>query len=142
MISYKVKNKFEPSELGKVRISGSISDQMETFFSERVTSDYARDVILAECEEQFSLRNDDETLVGWWRGEFWGKFVISACRVARYEHNEKLRKTLLDSALKLISTADEDGYIGTYRDKTNFFAVAVVESVITHLASGCFKDFF
>ena len=122
MISYKVKNRFEPSELGKVRISGSISDQMETFFSKRVTSDYARDVILAECEEQFSLRNDDETVVGWWRGEFWGKFVISACRVARYEHDEKLKKTLLESALKLISTADEDGYIGTYRDKTNFFA--------------------
>ena len=85
MISNKINNRFTPPTPGKLRLSGKIADQMETFFRERVTSDYARDVILAECEEQFRLRNDDETIVGYWRGEFWGKWVISAlpCRKVR-----------------------------------------------------------
>ena len=122
MISNKINNRFTPPTPGKLRLSGKIADQMETFFRERVTSDYARDVILAECEEQFRLRNDDETIVGYWRGEFWGKWVISGCRVARYERDEKLKETLRKTALNLIGTADPDGYIGTYRDKTNFMA--------------------
>ena len=122
MISYKINNRFTPPTPGKLRLTGKIAGQMETFFRERVTSDYARDVILAECEEQFRLRNDDETAVGYWRGEFWGKWVISGCRVARYERNEKLKETLRGTALNLIGTADPDGYIGTYRDKTNFMA--------------------
>lgn len=122
MIPYRIKNQFTPPTPGKLRLGGMIADQMETFFSERVTSDYARDTILAECEEQFRLRNDDELPVGYWRGEFWGKWVISGCRVARYESDERLRETLHKTALALISTADPDGYIGTYRDKQNFFS--------------------
>lgn len=124
MIPYRIKNQFTPPTPGKLRLGGMIADQMETFFSERVTSDYARDTILAECEEQFRLRNDDELPVGYWRGEFWGKWVISGCRVARYESDERLRETLHKTALALISTADPDGYIGTYRDKQNFFSPA------------------
>ena len=109
MISNKINNRFTPPTPGKLRLSGKIADQMETFFRERVTSDYARDVILAECEEQFRLRNDDETIVGYWRGEFWGKWVISGCRVARYERDEKLKETLRKTALNMIGTADPDG---------------------------------
>ena len=122
MVPYKVNDRLTPPSPGRLRITGRISDQMETFFTERVTSDFARDEILAECEEQFRLRNDDEIIVGYWRGEFWGKWVISGCRVARYEHDEKLTEVLHKTALNLISTADPDGYIGTYRDKTNFMA--------------------
>lgn len=122
MLPYKVKNRFEPSMLGDIRLGGSIAAQMETFFTERVTSDLARDEILAEAEAQFSKRDDDTTIVGYWRGEFWGKWIISACRVARYEKDEKLKRTILDSALRVIATADEDGYIGTYADKTNVLA--------------------
>lgn len=121
MIPYRIENQFTPPTPGKLRLRGMIADQMETFFNERVTSDFARDTILAECEEQFRLRNDDELPVGYWRGEFWGKWVISGCRVARYESDERLRETLHKSALEIISTADPDGYIGTYRDKQNIF---------------------
>lgn len=122
MLSYKVKNLFTPPTLGELRFEGSISEQYEKFFDERVRSDFARTDILAEAEEQFSKRNDDETVVGYWRGEFWGKWIISACRVARYEKDERLVETIRESALRVIATADEDGYIGTYRDKTNVLA--------------------
>lgn len=122
MLPYKIKNKLEAPILGDLRFGGSISEQMEGFFTERVRSDFARGTILAEAEIQFSKRDDDATAVGYWRGEFWGKWIISACRAARYERDEKLKQTILDSALRIISTADEDGYIGTYADKTNVLA--------------------
>lgn len=122
MIPYKIENRFIPPVMGKLRLDGMIADQMETFFNERVSSDFARDTILAECEEQFRLRSDDELPVGYWRGEFWGKWVISGCRVARYNSDKRLYETLHKTALEVISTADDDGYIGSYSDKENFFA--------------------
>ena len=85
MLAYHVENRLTPPPLHQMRMHGKIAGQMETFFRERVLSAYAREVIYAETEEQFRLRLDDETPVGMWRGEFWGKWVISACRVCQYE---------------------------------------------------------
>ena len=129
MVQNKIADRLEPLPLGKLRLGGGIAEQMEKFFDRRVRSDYAKAVIYPETAEQFRLRNDDETAVGWWRGEFWGKWVISACRVARYENDDSLREFLHNAALDLISTADEDGYIGTYRRKDNYFAADPDETV-------------
>lgn len=116
MLAYHVENRLTPPPLHQMRMHGKIAGQMETFFRERVLSAYAREVIYAETEEQFRLRLDDETPVGMWRGEFWGKWVISACRVCQYEKDESLKEFLRQAALRLIATADPNGYIGTYRD--------------------------
>ena len=116
MLAYHVENRLTPPPLHQMRMHGKIAGQMETFFRERVLSAYAREVIYAETEEQFRLRLDDETPVGMWRGEFWGKWVISACRVCQYEKDESLKEFLRQAALRLIATADPNGYIGTYRE--------------------------
>jgi DUF1680 family protein len=121
MLSYIIDNKLSPPELSDLRFRGKIAEQTETFFTQRVRSDYAKNVIYAETEEQFRIRNDDKTIVGMWRGEFWGKWIISACRVARYEHDDELRDFIHKAALNLIATADPDGYIGTYKDPENFY---------------------
>lgn len=121
MIQYKVMRKRVSPQLGDIRLSGAIAEQMECFFNARVRSEYAKNVIYAETEEQFRLRNDDRIAVGSWRGEYWGKWVISACRVAQYEHDDKLIDFIHAGALRLIDTADPDGYIGTYRNPENYF---------------------
>ena len=75
--------------------------------------------ILAEAEEPFFSKSDDEKApVGFWRGEFWGKWIIGAVRACKYQKNEKLEAIIRESIDKIIKTADENGYIGTYRDAT------------------------
>ena len=117
-----VQNKLNPPLLSNLSLKGPIADQMDIFLHERVLSDFAKNVIYQETEDKFRLREDDEHVVGMWRGEFWGKWVISACRVAQYKHDEELKKFLLQAALRLIATADENGYIGTYKNPLNVFS--------------------
>ena len=95
---------------------GGIEEQMETFLHERIFSEFAQEDIYQETEKQFSIRVDDETPVGMWHGEFWGKWILSACRAARYKNDEKLKVFIREGALRVIATADSDGYIGTYKD--------------------------
>ena len=129
MAGYKVNDVFVSPELGSTHIMGGIEAQMETFFNERIFSDFAKDVIYKETEEQFSLRLDDSTPVGMWRGEFWGKWIISACRVAKYKKDDDLKEFIRKGALNVIATADPDGYIGTYKDKTYFFPLPLEKGI-------------
>ena len=129
MVDYKVQNVVNPIPMENIRFGGAIAKQAETFFRERIRSDYARSEVYGETEKQFSIRNDDEFPVGFWRGEFWGKWVISACRVARYENDESLKVFLNKAAHNLIKTADPDGYIGSYRDPRNVFPCDPEESL-------------
>lgn len=116
MIPYKLHNLVDPLPLGNIRFGGYIASLTDRFFSERHTGDFARRVIYAETERQFSLRDDDALYVAFWRGEFWGKWCISACRIAQYYHDADLTAFLRRAAHTLIATADADGYIGTYRN--------------------------
>ncbi|MBQ8642907.1 MAG: glycoside hydrolase family 127 protein [Clostridia bacterium] len=121
MIPYQTDNIRHAPRLEDIQLGGAIGEQMDTFFRQRVTGTYARDVIYRETEDQFRIQDDDKTPVGMWRGEFWGKWVISACRVARYQRNNELKAFLHEAALRLLSLARPDGYIGTYRDPENFY---------------------
>lgn len=121
MIDYIVKNRVQPLSMDHIHFGGKIDAQATKFFFERLQSEYARNVVYQETEDQFRLRNDDETPVGFWRGEFWGKWVISACRVARYENDSNLKEFLHKAALRVIATADPDGYIGSYKNPENVF---------------------
>ncbi|MCQ2433145.1 MAG: glycoside hydrolase family 127 protein, partial [Clostridia bacterium] len=121
-IPYRKENRLNPPSLSELHIHGSIGDQMETFFHERIFSDYARNTIYAETEEQFRIVDDDKSCIGMWRGEFWGKWVISACRAARYEHDDDMKEFLHAAAHRMLSLMREDGYLGTYRDPENYFA--------------------
>ena len=117
MISYNVSDRIRTLPLGDIRFGGEIGEQTETFLGARIFGDYARTVVYPETEKQFRIRDDDITVVGVWRGEFWGKWIISACRAARYEHSDEMKEFIRRGCYALIETADEDGYIGTYRDK-------------------------
>lgn len=119
MIPYVKSNIIDALPLSDIRFGGSVSEQVEKFFYERHRSDFAKQVIYKETEDAFRLRLDDELGAGFWRGEFWGKWVISSCRIARYENDSDLKEFLHTAALNLIATADEDGYIGTYKDPEN-----------------------
>jgi len=119
MFTYAVDNKIIPLPLSDIRFGGAVSKQADIFFEERVKSDFAKNEIYKETEEQFRLRNDDDKPVGTWRGEFWGKWIISAVRVARYENDEKLKEFIHNAALNLIKTQDDDGYIGSYKNPEN-----------------------
>lgn len=69
------------TSLSYVHINGKIGTLTDTFFKERVLSDFAKAVIFGEAESAFVTKFDDSTVVGLWQGEFWGKLMISACRV-------------------------------------------------------------
>ncbi len=62
-----------------------------------------------------------------WRGEFWGKWIISACRVAKYEANAELTEFIHKAVLDTIATADDDGYIGSYKNPENVLPCAPEE---------------
>ena len=122
-VNFKVKDARYSPNMEDLHIGGNIETLMEKFFYERATSQFARDYICSETEEQMVLRNDDSEVMVKWRGEFWGKFTISAARVARYHKDADLTEFLRQSAYRVLATADEDGYIGSYKDKENFMTV-------------------
>ena len=80
MLEYKVKNKIEPASLSDVKVLGFLGDHIDTFFEGRIMSKHARDEVYFETEEAFRLQRDDESGVGIWQGEYWGKWIISADR--------------------------------------------------------------
>ena len=119
MINYVKTNKVNPLPLSDISFDGKIKNAVDTFFHERVTSDFAKNTIYPECEIQFKNRDDDQFPVGTWRGEFWGKWIISACRVAKNTSDKELIEFIRAGAKSVIATQDEDGYIGSYRDPEN-----------------------
>lgn len=128
-VDYKVSNIRNAPALEDLHIGGRIEKQMETFFYERVSSDFAKEVICGETEEQFRLKLDDLDAIGMYRGEFWGKFALSGARVARYHKDAELAEFLRQSAYRVLETADEEGYFGTYKNKENIFPCTFEESM-------------
>ena len=120
-VPYKAENilAFEP--IGNTQIGGFIGEYFHRFFEKRVLSDYAKTAIFGEAENALRYPHDDDTIVGMWSGEFWGKLEISACRVYEYTKDETLKKFVRDSAKRILSYARPDGYINSYRDSTDFF---------------------
>ena len=107
MIAYQKSNIINELPLSDIAFEASIASQAECFFTERHRSDFAKKVIYAETEEAFRLREDDSLGPGFWRGEFWGKWVISSCRIARYKNDGELKNFLHQAALNLIATAEK-----------------------------------
>ena len=105
-------------------LDGWAGAKIGRFVDHRVRSSFARDVIFAEARGAFDHPDDDKFFQprgqpspwGMWKGEFWGKLMISACRVAEYEHDGDLKEFLHKEALRLIALQRPDGYLGTYVD--------------------------
>ncbi len=117
-----IHNKLTPPDLSQVRIQGSVGDLLDRLIERRITSEEARTVIYREAEDAFKNQIDDQTIVGYWQGEFWGKWMISAARVCRYLGDPALREFIRQGAYRLIGYQRDDGYLGTYRDSGNVLA--------------------
>lgn len=108
-----------PAFLGDVKVKGHVAEIQDRFFRNRIFSKFAKDEVWKEARDAFANPDDDifKKPVGMWKGEFWGKLMISACRVAQYSGDENLKEFLHAEGLRLISFQHDDGYLGTYVDK-------------------------
>ena len=80
-IPYSVSNRHTTAQLGSIHIDGEIGTRFDRFVHERISGEFAVKQILAEALECFADQYDDEFASCMWRGEFWGKQILSACRV-------------------------------------------------------------
>ena len=114
-IDYKIKNKMNAPMLSSVSLDGEIGVRFDRFVYERVSGRFAIDEILREAELCFRDQYDDEYCYGLWRSEFWGKLMISACRVCRMKDTPEFRADLKKSVYTMLSYQREDGYLSAYR---------------------------
>lgn len=120
-IGYKANNKMSGTALGDVTLDGEIGLRFDRFIHERVSGEFAINEILREAEDCFRDKFDDETLEGQFRSEFWGKLIISACRVCRYKNDGKLKEDIRKSAYRMLTFREPNGFLSTYRDSTFLF---------------------
>ena len=126
-------DKLVPPDIGETVLHGEIGDIAERMFFRRINSPEARNTVYRETIDAFRNRLDDaQKVIGIWQGEYWGKWIISASRVARYQHNEELKSFVRSAAWELIALRDPDGCISTYRN-TSFFSAAPVDEVMKTL---------
>lgn len=104
--------------LRDVRLLGHPARKMNDLFRERITSPFAQQNVFGEARRAFVERDDDERgHGGYWKGEFWGKLMLGAARVADYLQDEGLLRFVREECGRMIALQDSDGYLGSYRDK-------------------------
>ncbi len=109
--------------LKDVRLEGWLGTKMDRFISRRLVDPFMREQVFDEARQTFEFRDDDEVKVGgFWRGEFWGKEMLSSARVAEYLKNPEFLSFVRDECHRLMRHQDADGYLGSYADK-DFIAI-------------------
>ncbi|MDD2797143.1 MAG: glycoside hydrolase family 127 protein [Bacteroidales bacterium] len=98
------------------RFSGHIGDYVDRIANQRILNLENWNTIYPETEDAFRLREDDHNYPknGEWRGEFWGKYMLSAIAACRYYHSDELKSRIAVAVKGLLSTQEANGYIGTY----------------------------
>ena len=99
------------------RFSGHIGNYIDKISEQRILNQDNWDKIYTETEEAFRLRDDDQNYPqrGQWRGEFWGKYILSVIAACRYYQSDELKSRIQKAVEGLLTTQDENGYIGTYK---------------------------
>lgn len=95
--------------IGDVRLKGHIGKRLDTMIEGHVIGtdiDYITAPFLEKTE-----RN------GWWQSEFWGKYMHSAMPYLKYTNSEKLRASVERGIDRILSSQEENGYIGNYPDE-------------------------
>lgn len=121
IIRYQVQNKVHAPDLCDTRLDGEIGARFDRFVYERISGGFAIREILHEAEACFADQYDDEFCCGKWRGEFWGKLILSAVRTADQKQDEALKRDIRDSVYRMLGFQRADGYLSTYRDSDNIF---------------------
>jgi uncharacterized protein len=96
--------------------SGHVGNYIDKISEQRILNEDNWNIIYPETEEAFRLREDDKNYPqnGQWRGEFWGKYILSVIAARHYYHSDELESRIKKAVEGLLSTQDENGYIGTY----------------------------
>ena len=112
--------------LRDVKLGGAPAAKMMRFLEARYFSRQAQQLVFGEARAAFRDRDDDELSVGGkkgvggiWRGEFWGKLMLGAARVADYRQDAAFLRFVREECHRLMAYQDADGYLGSYRDKRN-----------------------
>lgn len=104
--------------LRDVRLEGWLGQKMDRFISRRLVDPFMRGQIFDEARQTFEFRDDDEAKAGGlWRGEFWGKEMLSSARVAEYLQNKEFLSFVREECHRLMKYQDQDGYLGSYSSK-------------------------
>ena len=74
-----IKDVWQLSSLDQVSLKGKVGQEIEKVLRARILSDLATEKILPEAITAFQKRVDDRIHPGrgLWRGEFWGKWMLS-----------------------------------------------------------------
>jgi DUF1680 family protein len=101
---------------GEWHFSGHVGQYIDKISEQRILSKINWDKIYPETEEAFLLREDDKNYprTGQWRGEFWGKYILSAIAAHNYYDSDELKSRIEKAVNGLLATQGDDGYIGTY----------------------------
>ena len=102
---------------GEWHFKGHLGDYIDTIAKHRILDKKSWEAIYPETEEAFVLKVDDRNYPesGQWRGEFWGKYMLSAIAAAKYYHSKELKQRIAKAVDGLLSHMDKDGYLGTYK---------------------------
>ena len=104
--------------LRDVRLEGWLGAKMDRFISSRLVDPFMRGQIFDEARQTFEFRDDDVAKVGGlWRGEFWGKEMLSSARVADYLQDKEFLSFVREECHRLMKYQDSDGYLGSYSNK-------------------------
>ena len=119
-----------PARLGDARARGFVGALQDRLLARRVFSDAAKEEIWKEARDAFAHPDDDvfNGGVGMWKGEFWGKLMISACRVAEHTGDAALKAFLREEGLRLVAFQRPDGYLGTYTKPDNVLPLPLDEA--------------
>ena len=91
---------------------------MDRFIARRLVDPFMRNQVFDEARQAFEFRDDDEAKVGGlWRGEFWGKEMLSSACAAKHLGKPELNDALRTECHRLMAFQDADGYLGSYSNK-------------------------
>ncbi len=91
--------------------------KVATYYTNRILSAEAKDVIYAEAVNAFRTHEDDE---GKWQGEYWGKTMLSAVCVEEMTREAGLGEWIVTNALEFVKEFQKaNGYLSSYSDENN-----------------------
>lgn len=96
--------------------AGNIGQYVDKISESRILDIENWENIYNETEEAFKKKEDDINYpnIGRWRGEFWGKYILSAIAASEYYHSNDLPIRIEEAVKGFLYLQAESGYIGTY----------------------------
>lgn len=94
-----------------------IADFTAKFFQEEQLKDRE---LWAKFVDLFRSQPDGDN--AGWRGEYWGKMMRGATLVYKYTKDEELYTILTDSVIDMMSVAEEDGRVSSFKRECEFDA--------------------